>query len=734
MSLDPSHIFALSANAGPRLVVLDSFMGREAALSTCKACRALDESGELRPAGMGRESTAWRSSALRGDRLMWLTSREPGSIPDSIVSCLESMKLLRDQLQAKAPWLNIGDRMSVQLACYPGAGEGYVRHVDTFGGGADHGSQPVTVKKSHRKITALYYLNPNWQEGDGGKLRAYYKSPEPQSSQDSKSNQALELQWDIEPKLDRLVLFRSDVVPHEVLPSNAIRYALTCWMYTRESPEGHDNMKSEPAGEAEKKLQTHDKSLNYSQPALLLPEKPQLKLTHRQEFQSWSIVSKDCDIPYPVCHGLRILDPEDRRFWVAKMREKAISGKGEIAPGYTAKPLPFSAKAGDGLNERSSESNHRIFVSIASYRDTECQHTLTSIFASARYPEAIRVGICFQYDHAKDSSCFDLAHPMVRPSQVRVMHVEAKDACGPCWARHFAEKLFDGDFDNKNSYVLQLDSHMRMRPGWDTYLIDCIHRCPSKKPVITAYPLGYELPNKVPLDDIDATVLCADKFDDDGMLRIKGKRISQPTSFSSLNDQESNRDPFPSLFWASGFSFARSSLLRECPYDPNLPHLFFGEEILMLARMWTRGWDMYSPSTAVAYHLWTRSYRPTVRENFEREGEVALRLRKQSQTRVRKILSGENPSYDIEGIDHDIFGLGDCRTLEEFQDYCGVNFKLHTILDRAKSGGQPRDVFRSNFGSAVGSTRVSSGSEVSSQSSSAAAQVFKLLQMKGLLG
>ena len=40
----------------------------------------------------------------------------------------------------------------------------------------------------------------------------------------------------------------------------------------------------------------------------------------------------------------------------------------------------------------------------------------------------------------------------------------------------------------------------------------------------------------------------------------------------------------PSPLWASGFSFSDSSLLVEIPYDPRLPHLFFGEEISMAAR------------------------------------------------------------------------------------------------------------------------------------------------------
>lgn len=37
-------------------------------------------------------------------------------------------------------------------------------------------------------------------------------------------------------------------------------------------------------------------------------------------------------------------------------------------------------------------------------------------------------------------------------------------------------------------------------------------------------------------------------------------------------------------------------VVMQVPYDPELPFLFFGEEMGMLARLWTRGWDVMAPS------------------------------------------------------------------------------------------------------------------------------------------
>ena len=55
----------------------------------------------------------------------------------------------------------------------------------------------------------------------------------------------------------------------------------------------------------------------------------------------------------------------------------------------------------------------------------------------------------------------------------------------------------------------------------------------------------------------------------------------------------------------------RLSCSGQVPYPPAsvLPHLFFGEEVWMLARMWTRGWRVYAPCAPITFHQWERSSR-----------------------------------------------------------------------------------------------------------------------------
>jgi hypothetical protein len=91
--------------------------------------------------------------------------------------------------------------------------------------------------------------------------------------------------------------------------------------------------------------------------------------------------------------------------------------------------------------------------------------------------------------------------------------------------------------------------------------------------------------------------------------------------------------PFPSLFYAAGFAFARGASLADAPPDPALRHVFFGEETAQAARLWTAGYALYAPGLNVVYHLWSRAHRPLFREHadaWSRAQQAAAYARLQS--------------------------------------------------------------------------------------------------------
>ena len=110
-----------------------------------------------------------------------------------------------------------------------------------------------------RRLTMLLYLNPEWQNGDGGELRLHLKKiiEKNNSNNDNNNddnndnmnddnnddnNDEIEIDTestkkstefiDIAPLGGRLLIFQSRALLHEVLPSNAEwRYSLTMWVY-----------------------------------------------------------------------------------------------------------------------------------------------------------------------------------------------------------------------------------------------------------------------------------------------------------------------------------------------------------------------------------------------------------------------------------------------------------------------------------------------------------------------
>jgi [Skp1-protein]-hydroxyproline N-acetylglucosaminyltransferase len=319
------------------------------------------------------------------------------------------------------------------------------------------------------------------------------------------------------------------------------------------------------------------------------------------------------------------------------------------------------------------EVSDTIFVGIPSYRDSECQHTVTDMFNKAARPNRIFVGICFQYSKEEDSSFFD-HFPKEYESQITIEHVPHTEATGPCWARYITQKLY-----KNQKYYLSLDSHMRFEQNWDQTLIQLLAKCGTpEKSILTSYPPSYELPNIIHRDT-NPIFTCAKEFGADGMLRLVGKELKFPLLKPKL-----------ALFWISGFAFSYATVINEVLYDPNLPFLFFGEESSMSVRLWTSGWDFYAPGVNIVYHLWERKHRPNFRENSDLENK----LEKKSQQRIRFILGVDDhcdEEFDLK------YGRGTVRTLTEYEDFAGVNFKEKILGESTKLGGLPQNYFKEDI-------------------------------------
>lgn len=154
------------------------------------------DTGQMKPAGIGRENQFQKNEEIRRDLISWI---EP-----SVAVGIE--KEFLQLIQSFVDYLN--------QTCYTGlngfefhyafydTGSFYKRHIDQF------------KSNSGRKYSVVIYLNENWKEEDGGQLVLY------------KDGNAIK----ISPDAGRIVFFESDKIEHEVLQANRPRMSVTGWL------------------------------------------------------------------------------------------------------------------------------------------------------------------------------------------------------------------------------------------------------------------------------------------------------------------------------------------------------------------------------------------------------------------------------------------------------------------------------------------------------------------------
>lgn len=175
------------------------FLPAELVSALAAECRRRAGDGQLNPAGVGRGGTLEVREAIRGDHIRWL---EPGesSVCDRYLDTMDALR------QAINQGLFIGlEDYECHFALYP-PGAFYRRHLDRF------------RDDDRRAVSAVIYLNQDWQPGDGGELRMFL------------DDQRLH---DVAPTAGTLVVFLSGDVPHEVLAAGRERLSLTGWFRRR---------------------------------------------------------------------------------------------------------------------------------------------------------------------------------------------------------------------------------------------------------------------------------------------------------------------------------------------------------------------------------------------------------------------------------------------------------------------------------------------------------------------
>ena len=150
----------------------------------------------LSSAKVGRGAQRQKLENVRSDKTHWLEDFEPTE-----KAYLEWMESLRKAMN-QTLYMGLAE-YEAHFAHYE-KGAFYQKHVDVLRG------------SNKRLLTTVFYLTPQWKEGDGGELLIY----------DEEGTTVLEK---VPPRMGTMVIFLSDKFPHEVLASQTDRYSIAGW-------------------------------------------------------------------------------------------------------------------------------------------------------------------------------------------------------------------------------------------------------------------------------------------------------------------------------------------------------------------------------------------------------------------------------------------------------------------------------------------------------------------------
>lgn len=377
--ITPEDILALGDASDCKFIVKDDVFDEiflVALLDDVKKISCKDNL--LSTAKMGSKNSLVDSHILRGDQICWVT-------PDLCKELgLSAMKLfVQTMIKLIKPFqqdLGLMPDYSLQYALYSGNASGYVKHLDF--NEAQYKGDGTVVRG--RKLTVILYLNREWE---GGQLRVHLPSPVTAADEDFKGF------FDIDPLLGRLVFFRSDHVEHEVLSCHKERSALTFWisadyLINTQIPNYIPLVDIKSCTNYENA--DNDNSVS-------TPKASTASSIKKESISSNSGDNIDNDTINDNTNNDRDITVKSDRVSIS-----AVSKCPLLIPSYA--PFFLSPAYWD---------SRTIFVSIASYCDSECGPTIKDLFSQASHPGSyvyihILIFICsqvFQASHIYINVC-----------------------------------------------------------------------------------------------------------------------------------------------------------------------------------------------------------------------------------------------------------------------------------------------------------------------------------------
>lgn len=320
-----------------------------------------------------------------------------------------------------------------------------------------------------------------------------------------------------------------------------------------------------------------------------------------------------------------------------------------------------------------------LLISSSSYVTLPHSYTIESLFARAKFPERIRIGVVDQLETGEGQSCDVPIVPCQQNpeqalcqyrSQIDVYEMEANLAVGPMFARHIVNRMYRGEY-----YNLQIDAHTVFVKNWDVDMIEQLESTGNDMAVISTY-LDDALGS---IDEMSGTsirksrpVICNAAYEGTGKDRwLRHTITEQPNLLPAISGT-----PQLQPYWSSSFSFSRGHFVLSVPYDSSLPMLQReDEEISMAIRAFTNGYDFYTPERNVCFDSAFNDR--DSRKSFLEHKQLYSGLEDVSRRRMHWILGMEtekeesNPPHNS----NELFSIGKVRELSKFWNSFGIHVR-----------------------------------------------------------
>lgn len=300
-------------------------------------------------------------------------------------------------------------------------------------------------------------------------------------------------------------------------------------------------------------------------------------------------------------------------------------------------------------------TNRNIFVQIPAYRDPELPLTLEHMLENSHVPDNLHIGICHQYKRS-DAYLKSLSR-FKNYSNIKFIEVPYDKSQGLGWARALAANLYADE-----TYYCQLDSHHRFAKDWDIEMIEMLENIKSsKKPIIATHPPSYK-PDQEKSKYIPPENYC---------LKIVPVRFVDSNNIIQRRPQHGKADsPFPARFIAGGCLFTHGHFIVNIPPDP---YIHFNEEMPLCLRAFTHGYDLFHPHRHVIWHEYSRNDKPKLWKDKE-AGRARAQSNYMTKKRIYRLVYNAHKFIDLGK-----YGLGKERTLSDYEEYTGIDFKKQII-------------------------------------------------------